>query len=449
MYAVVDVETTGIFPGAHDRVVEVAIVHVSSGGQVQDSWSTLLNPGRDLGPQAIHGIAAADVLGAPTFAAAAGQIASLLSERVLVGQNVSFDARFIQAEFERCGWQVDLVGTNPVCTMRWAPVFLGAGGRLEDCCAHAGVPLDDAHQALSDALATAGLLGHFISACDCQPPWIVHRVTCPPVPGNRIHPVRRGNARSRHRELLAELPTDIAPASPDVVTRYGALVDQALLDGHLSQRELSGLIGAGVAWGISRDQARTVHGDRLRAHRSALRGDAVVEDLASVLGVSTATLDCSPHGPGSCCPLRVGDRVAFTGEMSRPREEYQQLARSAGLIPQDGVTRNLNMLVAADPDSLSGKARKAEQWGIPIVTETAFRRMLDRVGPAATMPAGDHPTEAEAAPRLVRPDSRRTPTASRVERLACQVCGGPFERLFVRGRKPRTCPRCRERVTAP
>jgi len=35
------------------------------------------------------------------------------------------------------------------------------------------------------------------------------------------------------------------------------------------------------------------------------------------------------------------------------------------------------LVIAADPDSLSGKARKAADYGIPIVTERAFAGLLD------------------------------------------------------------------------
>ena len=33
-FAVLDFETTGLFPGGHDRVVEVAVVHVNDAGGV-------------------------------------------------------------------------------------------------------------------------------------------------------------------------------------------------------------------------------------------------------------------------------------------------------------------------------------------------------------------------------------------------------------------------------
>ena len=59
--AVVDVETTGLFPGGHDRIAEIVVVRVASGGTVEDPWSILGSPWRDLRHQGVHGISAADV----------------------------------------------------------------------------------------------------------------------------------------------------------------------------------------------------------------------------------------------------------------------------------------------------------------------------------------------------------------------------------------------------
>ncbi len=47
-FAVVDVETTGLYPRT-DRVVEVAVVHISADGQITGEFSTLMNLGRDVG----------------------------------------------------------------------------------------------------------------------------------------------------------------------------------------------------------------------------------------------------------------------------------------------------------------------------------------------------------------------------------------------------------------
>ncbi len=77
--------------------------------------------------------------------------------------------------------------------------------------------------------------------------------------------------------------------------------------------------------------------------------------------------------------LEPGDGVVFTGEMTVPRAEWEERARSVGLVPTGNVTKKIRLLVAADPDSLSGKARKAVDYGIPIVTERAFTMMLENL----------------------------------------------------------------------
>jgi len=71
--------------------------------------------------------------------------------------------------------------------------------------------------------------------------------------------------------------------------------------------------------------------------------------------------------------------VVFTGEMSLPREEWVRRAMDAGLVPHSSVTKKVALVVAADPDSLSGKARKAEAYGIPIVGEWAFEELIQHM----------------------------------------------------------------------
>ncbi|MFD0203480.1 MULTISPECIES: BRCT domain-containing protein [Saccharothrix] len=65
--------------------------------------------------------------------------------------------------------------------------------------------------------------------------------------------------------------------------------------------------------------------------------------------------------------------------MSVPREVWEERALAAGLVVRDNVTKKTAVVVAADPDSLSGKAKKAAKYGIPIVTEDAFGRLLNVV----------------------------------------------------------------------
>ncbi len=56
MFAVIDVETTGLHPGANNRIVEIAIIGLASDLTTVDEFSSLVNPGRDLGPTWLHRI---------------------------------------------------------------------------------------------------------------------------------------------------------------------------------------------------------------------------------------------------------------------------------------------------------------------------------------------------------------------------------------------------------
>jgi DNA polymerase-3 subunit epsilon len=86
-------------------------------------------------------------------------------------------------------------------------------------------------------------------------------------------------------------------------------------------------------------------------------------------------------------PSRVhelaGRSVCFTGEsvcsvggtpLDRPGQEV--LAAEAGLVVAPRVTKRLEVLVLADPDSVSGKARKAREYGTRLIAERSFWTML-------------------------------------------------------------------------
>jgi DNA polymerase-3 subunit epsilon len=171
VYAVVDVETTGLRPSWHDRIVEIAVVRLDAAGRVEDSWTTLVNPKRDLGPQHIHGITAADARRAPTFDQVAGYLTQLLRGRVLVAHNLSFDAMFLAAEYGHLGIEMPAHRDVGLCTMNMAGRYLPSGRSLADCCVAAGILSTDAHTALGDALAAAGLLTCYLDRAGQPPPW--------------------------------------------------------------------------------------------------------------------------------------------------------------------------------------------------------------------------------------------------------------------------------------
>lgn len=156
-FAVFDVETTGFAATGVDRVIEIAVVLSSPTGERLDEYVTLVNPERDAGPTHVHGISSAELVDAPSFEAVAGDIAERMSGAVLVGHNVSFDLRFLRAEFERIGHE--LPSLHSVCTVSMArKVGMQPPRSLAACCYKYGVDLEHAHSALDDVKATTELL---------------------------------------------------------------------------------------------------------------------------------------------------------------------------------------------------------------------------------------------------------------------------------------------------
>jgi DNA polymerase III subunit epsilon len=123
-YAVIDLETTGLQPSWHDRIIEVAVVALDPLGRITGEWSTLVNPERDLGAQHIHGIRAADVRHAPSFKDIAGALTELLCGRVPVAHNLRFDVGFLHDEYARTGIPIPDLGPIGICTMTEAVRFL-------------------------------------------------------------------------------------------------------------------------------------------------------------------------------------------------------------------------------------------------------------------------------------------------------------------------------------
>lgn len=116
-FAVVDVETTGL-SSQSDRIVQIAITQLDRRGGVQQSWDSLIDPGRDPGPVHIHGITAERLRGAPTFNRVALQVTELLNDRVVVAHNAGFDWGFLHAESTRAALPV--TARQRMCTLTLA-----------------------------------------------------------------------------------------------------------------------------------------------------------------------------------------------------------------------------------------------------------------------------------------------------------------------------------------
>jgi DNA ligase (NAD+) len=90
-----------------------------------------------------------------------------------------------------------------------------------------------------------------------------------------------------------------------------------------------------------------------------------------------------PVNKANAGPL-AGKTFCFTGALSRPRKELEQLVESRGGTLLSGVTKELNYLVMADPASGSSKSQKAKQYGTECLDEAGFLAIVEgaKVKPA-------------------------------------------------------------------
>lgn len=183
------------------------------------------------------------------------------------------------------------------------------------------------------------------------------------------------------------------PRHPDArVESYLEILEAALLDRYLSEYEGQALAQMASLLGLNDLGLRTVHQDYLTGLAAVAWADGVVTEqersdldlVATLLGldrsdVTVALESASTKGDEPAHEpfrLRPGDAVCLAGQMTRPRAEIERDAAARGLIV-GGLTKRSQLLVAADPDSQSGKAAKARSYGVPAVTEEAFMRLLD------------------------------------------------------------------------
>ena len=403
-FAVVDVETTGLFP-SRDRVVEVAVVHLDPDARVTGEFSTLIDPRRDVGPTRVHGIRAADVTGAPTFLAAAETVRRQLAGRVFVAHNAPFDAMFLAAEFGRCGMQ--LPPAPVMCTMQLAAHYLGGlpARTLPACCQAAGVTLTGHHSALHDARAAAGLLACYRRCHRGLPPsWQEALLTAgrtraeQPQAAADFQPATRDSQQARRSELrgpLAGLADRLPPGTGGDSDAYLAVLDAVLEDRVITPEETRQLTELAAQLGITQGSALQAHRDYLAHVCAAAWRDGTVSDsehadlldVARLLDVPAAeaeailrevparTTRSLIRAPSRL--LQTGDRVVFTGDMDTSRTEIEALATAAGLRVTTAVSRKTALVVAADPYSQSGEAATARTLGIRMVTEHVFLDLLN------------------------------------------------------------------------
>ncbi|PWU50156.1 hypothetical protein DLJ47_24615 [Micromonospora sp. S4605] len=301
-FAVVDLETTGFAPHRGDRIIEVAVVRLSPAGQIEHRWTTLINPDRDPGPTRVHGLTAADLALAPRFSDIAGELASLLRGAIVVAHNARYDLSFLDAEYHHLGYPAP--AWPALCTLSMSHRFgRGATRRLADSCLAEGIPLQAAHSALGDAMATAQLLNQYLDRARQAGVTDLAELGCHPLELPLTWTAPTGYAATLARPLAgvgnATRKPDLRLSLAGVAARVHAattgdsradayldVLDRALVDHVLSHAEVASLIEVAQTWGLSGDQVHLLHQEYLAALSEEVAAPGTpgeVADLAAQL----------------------------------------------------------------------------------------------------------------------------------------------------------------------
>jgi DNA polymerase-3 subunit epsilon len=212
---------------------------------------------------------------------------------------------------------------------------------------------------------------------------------------------RRQNAGRRLGRLLQSLPT--RNDTDNAADEYLAVLERALEDREISEEELDALQEVARDLDMDRDEVRRAHRELLSdLIRVAWLDETITEaeqrDIEQVAGLldiggdeyirmieETQAEPTTPVASPADHPREdlAGLRVCFTGASEaildgKPvtRSELKDLATERGMAVQPRVTKKLDLLVCADPKSQSSKARKARQYGVRIMAESAFLRYV-------------------------------------------------------------------------
>jgi len=375
---IVDLETTGVLNA--DRVVEVALVRLSPSGDIVDSFESLVNPERDVGKTDIHGITPSMVSAAPTFDELASSVAERVEGTVLVAHNLPFDSRMLGLEFERLGPEFDQ-GAG-LCTLR------ATQSRLDVACTEYGIDHPAAHRALEDALVTSQLLMRLLDQGQMKDTDVVREVGFDgAIPEGSVRTLAREPVGGG--EMVSPL-VEIAraaqlPSTKEAGLAYAESLDRVLLDARITEAEAAFLRELALELGLTEAEVDSIHHSYFELIVEAAERDGkITQQEHELLGAVATALELEgvevpEPSRTEAVSLEPGLHVCFTGSAvdasgnELERAALEALAQGAGMVCEKSVTKSrCNLVVAADPAASYGKAKKARDYGIPVISVGDF-----------------------------------------------------------------------------
>jgi DNA polymerase III epsilon subunit-like protein len=205
---VLDFEGTSRLPSA--RATEIGLVSISKKFEILSEFESVIQSpiAPDKSALSVSRLSRAEISSAPTFGQLWPLIRSEISGKILVAHNKIYETNVLRNELRA----ISIRQLPPfICTLEWSRKILGLKVKnhtLQSLCSFFDIELVQAHEALSDAKATAALLRELtklspslideIAALQSQV------VTYPEIPLNATEPLARERFRAEesNRDLL-------------------------------------------------------------------------------------------------------------------------------------------------------------------------------------------------------------------------------------------------------
>lgn len=412
-FAILSIETTGISPQHGDHLVELAIQTVNWNGELLDSYETLVHPGKNVEGFQIHGISDEMVKNAPCITEVIPDLLARLNGKTIVAHDLDFTLGFITP------YIMDRVSTlKGICTLKLSHLVAPDSGlrRLEQLCTYYDIDFPIRHSAKSDSIATAKLFSilknlytrQFEIEHFCEE--FLYTIKIDHCPESKNVFLKRDEAKSiasiqktRLYELLNRLTSNASDSIP--VRQYLNVLDRALTDRILTDKEIFALVDLANKYQLSREQVIEIHEEYLRKLIRIYLLDEVITPtemadlhlVADLLCILPKTFDLlieyekakiSITTPGIKKQLKSlkGKSVCFSGHLNGKingkkidRELAQQLVKERGLIVKRVVSKNVDYLITSHADTFSGKERKnrkAAEYNVNVLDEKIFWAMI-------------------------------------------------------------------------
>lgn len=412
-YVILDVETTGFSPKMGDKIIELGAIVINSAGDVLEEFETLINPKRDLGATWVHKITSEMVKDAPSFKDIYNQLIDLLNGRIAVCHNARFDLRFLNSELRQSIQQnIELLG---ICTLDLAKeVYPNLPSyKLGSLAEYFDIEYSNLHSAYEDAKVTKHLFKHLLEELKSEGIELDPTEYIVAIPTGSSDIIEKKNlvrrldyeaaktaSENRLSKMLRRLPNNTNSTNLPI-QEYLNILEDALSDRVITENEASKLFELARDYDISKEEVIEIHEEYLRRLIRVYLFDRIIsnseyedlEKVSKILGIheklnlmidlEKTDINGLENREANSISEVEGKSVCFTGQLISnfrgqriERAFAQELALGKGLVIKKSVTKKLDILVVADPHTQSSKAKKAREYGVKIIAEPVFWKMI-------------------------------------------------------------------------